>query len=111
MDETIKFLAYFILGGLILSVVTYFGGKKEGLVAAFFAMFPVVTTLSLFTIYSEAGANATVSYIQGLLLLTPVWILYLLCVFFLIPKYGFWIALVSGIAVYIVAALVFVLGS
>jgi uncharacterized membrane protein (GlpM family) len=108
MEELTKFVGYFIFGGLILSIVTYFGSREKGLIAAFFAMFPVVTALTLFTIYSEAGSEAVITYVKGLLLLTPVWLLYLLCMIYLLPKYGFWIALISGVFLYLVLALILV---
>jgi len=103
-EQTVRFLIYFILGGTVLTVVTYFGSKKEGLIAAFFAMFPVVTALTLFTIYSEAGTEMVLSYVRGLLILTPVWVLYLFLVMFLLPKHGFWVALISGIFIYVLVS-------
>lgn len=107
--EFLKYLIYFILGGLIVVIATYFGSEKKGLLAAFFAMFPFVTAFTLFTIYSAAGSNAVTSYVKGLLLLTPIWIIYLVCVLYLLPKYGFWISLAIGVIIYMILALIIVL--
>lgn len=111
IGEIIKYAVYFILGGFIVAVATYFGSEKQGLLAAFFAMFPFVTAFTLFTVYSAAGLNAVSSYIIGLLILTPVWILYLICILYLLPKYGFWISISSGVAIYLVIALIIILRS
>jgi uncharacterized membrane protein (GlpM family) len=111
IEEIIKYLVYFILGGFIVAVATYFGSEKQGLLAAFFAMFPFVTAFTLFTVYSAAGLNAVSSYIIGLLILTPVWILYLICILYLLPKYGFGISIAVGIIIYLVIALIIVLRS
>lgn len=111
MIEIIKYLVYFILGGSIVAVATYFGSEKQGLLAAFFAMFPFVTAFTLFTVYSTAGLDAVFSYIIGLLVLTPVWILYLICVLYLLPKYDFWVSIAAGIIIYFVIALIIVLRS
>lgn len=109
ISELLKYLIYFILGGLIVTLATYFGSEKKGLLAAFIAMFPVVTAFTLVTIYSAAGSDAVISYIKGLLLLTPIWILYLVCVLYLLPKYGFWISLTTGIIIYMIIALILIL--
>lgn len=109
MGEIIKYLIYFILGGLIVVIATYFGSEKKGLIAAFFAMFPFVTAFTLFTIYSAAGLDAVTSYVKGLLILTPIWILYLICVMYLLPKYGFWVSLAAGVIIYITIASIIVL--
>lgn len=99
-----KLLFYFILGGSVVSLTTYFGSEDKGILAAFIAMFPSVTVLTLSTIYLEAGVRPVLSYIRGLLLLTPAWILYLICLVYIAPRHGFWPALASGVALYLVLA-------
>ena len=107
--EAIKYVLYFVLGGTIVAVTTYFGSEKKGLLAAFFALFPFITAITLFTVYSAAVLDAVTSYVKGLIVLTPIWILYLACVMYLLPRYGFWVALASGIIIYIIFAVILVL--
>jgi len=109
IGEILKYLIYFILGGLIVAIATYLGSEKKGILAAFFTMFPFVTAFTLFTIYSGAGLDAVESYVKGLLLLTPLWIMYLVCILYLLPKYGFWISLAAGVTIYMVSALIIIL--
>ncbi|MDI9437316.1 MAG: DUF3147 domain-containing protein [Euryarchaeota archaeon] len=104
MDDGLKLLIYFLVGGSILTLVTYFGSKDKGILAAFIAMFPAVTTMSIITIYSEAGGLLVLDYVKGLLLLSPVWMVFLLCVYFFLPKQGLLVALGAGIMVYILVA-------
>ncbi|MDI3484146.1 MAG: hypothetical protein PWQ74_733 [Methanobacteriaceae archaeon] len=104
MGTNIKLIFYFILGGIVVSLTTYFGSKEKGVLAAFIAMFPSVTVLTLSTIYLEAGMRPVLSYLKGLLILTPVWIIYLICLVYMAPKHGFWPALVSGVALYLILA-------
>jgi uncharacterized membrane protein (GlpM family) len=111
IGEIIKYVVYFILGGFIVAIATYFGSEKQGLLAAFFAMFPFVTAFTLFTVYSAAGLDAVSSYIIGLLILTPVWILYLICILYFLPKYGFLISIAVGVIIYLIIALIIVLRS
>jgi len=107
--ETLKYVIYFILGGLVVVLATYFGSERKGLMAAFFAMFPFVTAFTIFTIYSAAGSEAVINYVRGLLLLTPVWILYLLIILYLVPKHDFWISMAIGVFIYLLIGLIFVL--
>lgn len=97
-----------MVGGSILTLVTYFGSKDRGILAAFIAMFPAVTTMSIITIYSEAGNLLVLDYIKGLLILSPVWIVFLLCVYFFLPKQGLLVALGAGVLVYVVVAVLLI---
>lgn len=105
MGEGLKLLIYFLVGGSILTLVTYFGSKDKGILAAFIAMFPAVTTMSIITIYSEGGSVLVLDYVKGLLLLSPVWIAFVLCVYLFLPKQGLLVALAAGVVVYIVVAI------
>ena len=67
MGETLKFILYFIIGGSILTLVTYFGSKDKGILAAFIALFPMVSLMSILTIYAEAGSLPVLDYVKGLL--------------------------------------------
>lgn len=108
MGQGLKLLIYFMVGGSILTLVTYFGSKDRGILAAFIAMFPAVTTMSIITIYSEAGNLLVLDYIKGLLILSPVWIVFLLCVYFFLPKQGLLVALGAGVLVYVVVAVLLI---
>jgi uncharacterized membrane protein (GlpM family) len=108
MGEGLKLLIYFLVGGSILTMVTYFGSKDKGILAAFIAMFPAVTTMSIITIYSESGSVLVLDYVRGLLLLSPVWIVFLLCVYFFLPKQGLVMALAVGTLVYILVAILLI---
>lgn len=99
-----SFILYFILGGAIVSVVTFMGSQGKGLLAAFVATFPTMTVLAFTLIYSKAGHAATVNYAKGLLLMTPPWILYVLCLIFLLPRWGFIKSLIIAVMTYIVLA-------
>jgi uncharacterized membrane protein (GlpM family) len=99
-------ILYFLLGGAIVTLVTYFGGQGKGLLAAFVAFFPSITVLTMFTIYFNGGLNATISYFKSMLLLLPAWLLYVIPVLFLLPKLGPVPSVLIGIAAYVGAAFV-----
>jgi len=99
-----NFLLNFLLGGTIVSVASLIGSQGKGLLAAFVATFPTMTVLTFSMIYSKSGYAPTVSYAKGLLLMTPPWIVYVLCLIFLLPRCGFVKALIIGIVTYMALA-------
>ena len=98
------FILHFILGGIIVSVVTLIGSQGKGMLAAFFATFPTMTALTFTLVYSKAGQVATVNYAKGLLFMTPPWIIYVLCLIFLLPRWGFVKSLTVGVLTYMLLA-------
>ncbi len=93
-----------MLGGTIVSVVTFIGSQGKGMMAAFMANFPIMTVLTFTLIYSKVGQGATVNYAKGLLLMTPPWIIYVLCLIFLSPRWGFVKSLIAGVLAYMILA-------
>ena len=50
--------AYFVIGGLIVSAVTYFGNQAKSELAAFIAFLPSISVITLCTIYFASGTGA-----------------------------------------------------
>jgi uncharacterized membrane protein (GlpM family) len=98
---------YFVLGGSIVTLITYFGSQGKGILAAFIGFFPSITIVTLFTIYLKSGVGATISYFKGMLFLIPAWVLYALAMVFILPRWGIVPSVIVGIALYVgVAVLV-----
>lgn len=97
---------YFVLGGTIVALVTYFGSQGKGLLAAFVAFFPSVTIVTLVSIYLTAGVSATVSYFKGMLFLIPAWLLYAIAMIFILPRWGLVPSVLIGIFLYVATALI-----
>jgi len=98
-------IAYFIIGGLIVSVVTYFGSQGKSDLAVFIAFFPGTSLITVVTIYLAGGTGATNSYARSMLVLLPAWVLYVLGILFLLPRLGPALSLVISVAAYAGAAL------
>jgi len=98
-------IMYFVIGGVVVSTVTYFGSHAKSQLAAFIAMLPAVTVVTLCTIYSANGAGAAVSYAKNLLIMLPSWVLYILGIIFLLPRIGLAGSLIASIAVFLGTAL------
>ena len=99
-------IAYFIIGGLIISTVTYFGSHGKSELAAFIAFLPATSLITVCTIYFAGGTGAAVSYAKSMLILLPAWLFYVIGVIFLLPRLGLVIALLVSVAAYVAAAFV-----
>lgn len=99
-------VAYFVIGGLVVSVVTYFGGQGKSELAVFIAFLPSTTLITLCTIYFAGGTGAAVSYAKSMLILLPAWVLYVVGVIFLLPRLGLAVSILVSLAAYLVAAFV-----
>ena len=99
-------VAYFVIGGLVVSVVTYFGSQGKSDLAVFIAFLPSTTLITLCTIYFAGGTGAAVSYAKSMLILLPAWVLYVLGVLFLLPRLGLVVSLLISVAAYLAAAFV-----
>ncbi len=101
-----KMLAlYFVIGGAVVSAVTYFGSHAKSQVAAFIVFLPVMSVITLCSIYFASGTEEAVSYTKSMLILVPPWVLYAVGVLFLLPRIGLAGSLVVSILVYVGTAL------
>lgn len=97
---------YFVIGGLVVSLVTYFGSQGKSELAVFIAFLPGTTLITLITIYLAGGTGAAVSYAKSMLILLPAWVLYVLGVIFLLPRLGLVVSMLVSVAAYVAAAFV-----
>ena len=100
----LKYVLYFLIGGTIVTVVTYYASHARTLLAAFLANLPVMTLITFLMIYREAGAQAVVPYAKGLLIMLVPWLLYIFSVVFLTPRLGIILSLLTGLSCYLVVA-------
>jgi len=98
--------AYFVIGGLIVAAITYFGSQAKSELAAFIAFLPSISVITLCTIYFASGTGAAVSYARSMLILLPPWLLYAIGVIFLLPRIGLAGSLLVSVAAYLAVALV-----
>jgi uncharacterized membrane protein (GlpM family) len=99
-------VAYFVIGGLVVSVITYFGSQGKSELAAFIAFLPANSVITLCTIYFAGGTGAAVSYAKSMLILLPAWLFYVIGVIFLLPRLGLVVSLLVSVAAYVAAAFV-----
>lgn len=95
---------YFLIGGLVVSAIIYFGNRSQGMVAAFIAFLPSISVVTLCAIYLTTGTDAALSYAKGMLVLVPPWVLYIIAIIFLLPRLGLALSITIGVAIYVVTA-------
>jgi uncharacterized membrane protein (GlpM family) len=100
----IKYLLYFLVGGTIISIVTYLASHAKGLLAASIANLPVITLITFLTIYSESGKNAVISYAEGLVIMLVPWLAYIFSIIGLTNRLGFIPSLLLGVSLYLITA-------
>jgi len=99
-----KYLLYFLMGGIIVSAVSYFGGAGRSVLSSFLAMMPALSIITATLIYKEAGVDATVSYAKGLILFSPAWFCYIVAFIYLLPRMELWKAMAVSVSLYFVVA-------
>ena len=100
----IKYIIYFVIGGAVVSLVTYLASHSRVLAAAFVANMPVITLITFLIIFFESGQKAVVSYAKGLIIMLFPWLAYILSVIFLSERLGLITSLAVGVSLYLIAA-------
>ena len=107
MSEMAKSLLYFVIGGMMVSVSTYFGTLGRGFLAAFVSTFPAITGVTIILIYLNSGGEPAHLYAKHLLWLVPAWMAYVGILIAGIPRLGFWLTM--GVALTLYMVLVFLI--
>jgi hypothetical protein len=102
-----RLLLYFILGGTITALTTYFAGMGRGTLSAFIATLPLLTALTFVLIEAEGGRDTVLEYARGLLIFTPPWLCYVATVMLGVEKLGVFRSVGLGILIYILLSGIF----
>lgn len=105
MSELVRALLYFVIGGSMVSLSTYYGMTGRGFLAAFISTFPAITGVTIILIYLNGGNELAHIYAKHLLWLVPAWVAYVGILIAGIPRLGFWPTLAVALMVYMAAVL------
>ncbi len=100
------YFLYFIIGGAVVALTSYFGSKNQGFLAAFVFLFPLATVVTFANIYLTSNVKMVSSYAKSLLIFTPVWLVYIAIIWYFSPKIGFYWSLALGILLYVILSFV-----
>jgi hypothetical protein len=96
-----RLIIYFIIGGSVTALTTYFASVGKGTLSAFIVTLPLLTALTFILIDAEGGKDVVLNYARGLLIFTPPWISYVLVVMVGVERWGVFKSVGLGIAVYV----------
>ncbi len=100
------YLVYFIIGGTVVSAVAYIGKNGDGMAAGFVAGLPILFVINLFLLYQHGGMSAGLSFTRGALVYAPFFTIFVLLTLILLPRVGMPWAVLGGISMYSVPAIV-----
>lgn len=100
MNDPVKYVVYFLLGGTIVSLSTYLGSQGRPFLAAFASTFPAITGATFILIYLNGGSDSLVGYAKNLLWFVPPWIVYVTGMILGVPRIGFWLATITSLMLY-----------
>jgi hypothetical protein len=106
----LKYFLYFLLGGTIVSAVTYFANNSKGLFAAFIGTLPIITISTFLLVYFNSGQAAVLAYAKGLVIMIIPWLIFIFSVIFLAPRMNFIFSLLIGLILQVVIALLILNG-
>jgi hypothetical protein len=97
---------YFVVGGTLVTAVAYVGKHGDGMSAAFIASLPVLFVINVFLLYQHGGVSAGMSYARGALMYLPMFVGCVVLTMVLLPRIGLTLAMLSGISIYALPAVV-----
>ena len=103
-----QYFLYFLFGGIITSGVVYLANESKGLLAAFVGTLPLITISTFILIYLQSGQGAVAAYAKGLIVMIFPWMIFILSVIFLLPRVPFVYALLAGLCLQLITALLIV---
>jgi uncharacterized membrane protein (GlpM family) len=104
-----RLIIYFITGGLFTAVIVALEESGKRTLSGLVTLVPVFTLVAYFFIGQTAGSTAVSQHAKWVLLGTLVsWVPYMLAVAYLSPKIGSHNAILAGLGIFFVLALVYV---
>jgi uncharacterized membrane protein (GlpM family) len=97
---------YFVAGGTLAALVAYLAGRGNPFLTAVVGSIPIMFLLNVYLVYRAGGLSSSLAYSKGVLLLLPAFILFVIVTMWLLPRLGMPKALLPGIIVYPVLALI-----
>lgn len=96
-----RYLLYFVIGGTVVSLTTWFGSMGRSWLAAFVSTFPALTVLTFILIYLNSGVGETVPYARHLIYFVVPWVAYVGMFLLTVDRLGFWVALIVSVGAFV----------
>ena len=104
-----EYIFAFIVGGVVTVLITYFEAAGFPTLSRLAALFPIFTWLSYLFIGKFQGSKEVSQHSLFVLLGTIfAWLPYMLVIYLLAPKIGSTKAIIAGLVVFVILALIFI---
>ncbi|MBI4447435.1 hypothetical protein HY643_00490 [Candidatus Woesearchaeota archaeon] len=104
----IKYLLYFITGGIITTAIVALEESGMPLLSRLAALFPVFTWISYLFIGQFGSAQQVANHARFVLIGTIVsWTPYMISIIYFAPKIGVYKSIAVSILIFVIAALIF----
>jgi len=102
-------ITYFITGGLFVTLIVALEESGQRTLSGLATLIPVFTLVAYFFIGDTEGGRAVSQHAKWVLVGTLVsWVPYMLAVAYLSPKIGAHNAIIAGLAIFFVLALIYI---
>ena len=105
-QRMLQYVIYFIAGGTLAALVAYFAGRGNPFLTALVGSIPLMFLLNINLVYRATGISSSLAYSKGVLSLVPAFVIFVIVTMWLLPRLGMPKALLPGMAVYPVLALI-----
>ena len=103
-------IIYFITGGLFTTIIVALEESGQRTLSGFATLIPVFTLVAYFFIGQTQGSDAVGQHAKWVLVGTLVsWVPYMLSVVYLSPRIGSHNAILVGLAIFFVLALIYIM--
>ena len=99
-------LARFIAGGLMVLSVSIIGRSGNSKLAGVALLFPAITTVGYFFLANNAGVEQLKKSIIGSLVALPLSAVFLLILYYCIPKFSMVVCIILGIIGWLIWAII-----
>ena len=106
--DILRYFFYFVVGGMITTIIVGFEQSGFTLISRIAALFPVFTWIAYLFIGSSGTAQQVSEHAKFVLLGTMVsWIPYMLAIIYLTPKIGVNKSILIAIGIFLVISLIY----
>jgi len=97
-----QYIIYFFIGGGIVTLVAYIASRGNLFLATLIGNIPVLFLLNVLLVYRENGVSGSIVYTKGVLLMLPIFILFIAITILLIPRLGMPKAIMMALPIYLI---------
>ena len=102
LSSLLQYIIYFIIGGGIVTLVAYIASRGNLFLATLVGNIPILFLLNILLVYRESGANGSLVYAKSVLILIPVFVLFVTFTMLLLPRLGMAKAIMSALPLYLI---------